>query len=930
MADIFLIKELTFLIIAFLKQFINFVHINKSCIIINSPKNIVTGHRASVCAFKMPLTPAEKQRRYRERRKNNPEKEAESKRKDLERYHANKRLVRDLTTREHRAIKKKWRSANARWRDKARALRIIMHTPESSPPRSNSPALIGQDQVISRASHRRLSTPQRSTSRENTPNSTTTVAKRGRKQVIRNRSKLFRDNMRLKEQLEAVNKRCEKYKKRYDREKRKKSKNEDGSRANQQKYEILSNAINKRYENVKNRKEKYAIQKIFEEKAVECSRQKIQIIQECLAVDQGYIRKRQPLFKKKVLSTKVKEFFDRDDVSRATAGKKETITLKKDKMQKRYLLDNMKNLCVSFKRENPGLRCSYKTFTRYRPFYAMLPTVAARETCLCRIHTNIQYLAFALCKNKVIPTSDLNKIIVDQVCDPDSPACMTGICSACQSKQTIFDTSKDEIIVKYPQWVSKTEMIEKSGKKIKVTKNVKEEMKSTGKALMDKFETTLKEFKRHIYYIKTQYRNYRTCIDELAINEIALHIDFSENYSCKYFEEVQSHHFGGSRNQVSLHTGVMYSRGSENKIEVSSFCTVSGNLSHNPAAIWAHLHPILSSIHDKFPEVNVLHVFSDGPATQYRQKQNFYLISTKLFSDYKFTKVTWNFFEAGHGKGAADGIGGFLKRTADQLVARGSDISDATNFYLALKDVSKVRLHLITDEDVKQSSTQIPENIVPLSGTMKVHQVFTEEAGVLKYRNLSCFCQRGFCSCMDPKHYVPLKTAMEQSTPSDCNTNFLYDISNLYQKRVKGFYSTVYSSDSDDDAPLATLKENPTTCSVEQPSTSRGDNDALIEKENIHANKIKQGVCVLVKVSSLKQDYVYLGKALSEVQEDGEVKIMFFKSIDDTATKFKLVETDLSYEPFDNLLAIVPEPKKVSKGKTVYYQFDTPLDIFEK
>ncbi|KAK9892828.1 hypothetical protein WA026_022290 [Henosepilachna vigintioctopunctata] len=238
-----------------------------------------------------------------------------------------------------------------------------MHTPESTPPRSNSPANTDEVHLISRA-YCRSSTPQRSTSRENIPNSTTSAAVRGRKQVKRNRSKLFRDNIKLKKQLEAVNKRYEKYKKRYNREKRKRFQNEDGSQANQQKYEILSNAIKKRYKNEKNRREKYVIQKIFEEKTVKSSRQKIQIIKECLAVDQGYIRKKQPVFKEKVIRFKIKEFFDRDDISRATAGKKETVSLKKTKMQKRYLLDNMKNLYVSFKRENPALRCSYKTFTR--------------------------------------------------------------------------------------------------------------------------------------------------------------------------------------------------------------------------------------------------------------------------------------------------------------------------------------------------------------------------------------------------------------------------------------------------------------------------------------------------------------------------------------------------------------------------------------
>nr|CAI5853186.1 unnamed protein product [Callosobruchus analis] len=139
----------------------------------------------------MPLTAAENQRRYRERRKMDPEREADSKRKDLERYHANKRLVRDLTPREHRIIKKKWRSANTKRKDQAKALREVMHTSESS------------------------------------PDITKIIAKRGRKQVKRNRSKLYRDNLRLSKQLEDLNKKYQKYKNRYHRAKQKRSKEEE-------------------------------------------------------------------------------------------------------------------------------------------------------------------------------------------------------------------------------------------------------------------------------------------------------------------------------------------------------------------------------------------------------------------------------------------------------------------------------------------------------------------------------------------------------------------------------------------------------------------------------------------------------------------------------------------------------------------------------
>ncbi|KAG5887652.1 hypothetical protein JTB14_017829 [Gonioctena quinquepunctata] len=37
---------------------------------------------------------------------------------------------------------------------------------------------------------------------------------------------------------------------------------------------------------------------------------------------------------------------------------------------------------------------------------------------------------------------------------------------------------------------------------------------------------------------------------------------------------------------------------------------------------------------------------------------------------------TWNYSEPGHGKGAADGVGGTLKRSADQVVAEGKDVTD--------------------------------------------------------------------------------------------------------------------------------------------------------------------------------------------------------------------------------------------------------------
>ena len=84
------------------------------------------------------------------------------------------------------------------------------------------------------------------------------------------------------------------------------------------------------------------------------------------------------------------------------------------------------------------------------------------------------------------------------------------------------------------------------------------------------------------------------------------------------------------------------------------FSCTSPRLEHGPQAIWSYLTSVLEYMKEEYPELSVLHIFSDGPVTQYIQKQNFYLYSPNLFNA-GFTSVTWNFFEASHGKGAQDG-----------------------------------------------------------------------------------------------------------------------------------------------------------------------------------------------------------------------------------------------------------------------------------
>lgn len=85
-----------------------------------------------------------------------------------------------------------------------------------------------------------------------------------------------------------------------------------------------------------------------------------------------------------------------------------------------------------------------------------------------------------------------------------------------------------------------------------------------------------------------------------------IHIDFSENWTTKHFEEVQAMHFGASKTQITLHTGVYYLKGAE----PVSFCTISPDNRHNPEAIWAHLDPILKYIKSTHPNIDQIHFYS--------------------------------------------------------------------------------------------------------------------------------------------------------------------------------------------------------------------------------------------------------------------------------------------------------------------------------
>lgn len=90
---------------------------------------------------------------------------------------------------------------------------------------------------------------------------------------------------------------------------------------------------------------------------------------------------------------------------------------------------------------------------------------------------------------------------------------------------------------------------------------------------------------------------------------------------------------------------------------------------------------ILKELKTKLTQVNHYYIFTDNCAGRLKNK---FTLSNICFFEKDFdVQVEWNFFASSHGKGAVDGVGGVVKRTAWQAVkARKTIITSAYEFFL--------------------------------------------------------------------------------------------------------------------------------------------------------------------------------------------------------------------------------------------------------
>ena len=96
---------------------------------------------------------------------------------------------------------------------------------------------------------------------------------------------------------------------------------------------------------------------------------------------------------------------------------------------------------------------------------------------------------------------------------------------------------------------------------------------------------------------------------------------------------------------------------------------MSDVLAHTKQSVYLYMTYIFKYFKTNCGSIEKVNVFSDGAGSHFKQK---YLFSNLYSWEKEFNFILkWNFFSTSHGKGAVDGIGCTVKRSAWREVRNG-------------------------------------------------------------------------------------------------------------------------------------------------------------------------------------------------------------------------------------------------------------------
>lgn len=427
-------------------------------------------------------------------------------------------------------------------------------------------------------------------------------------------------------------------------------------------------------------------------------------------------------------------FYEDDSISRMMPGKADCISIRdsngaKVKKQKRHLVMTLAEAYHCFKTDHPDVQIGKSKFASLRPKWVLLSSQMPQNVCGCKYHENVFLLLEALHRKypDIVPLYSKEAFTAKCKCDTSSEECMSDNCDTCSDAKLFHRNFTNQVTVepvfKWYQWQEENGYLQKAPVEGSTTE------------AFDDLATQLPKFCWHSF-IKdkqaTSYSRSKLMAMQPESDTCLLQMDFAENFTCLWQNEIQSAHW--RQRQVSVYTVMVYHR------EYTWSCViVSDYREHEKCAVSAFTSQILDVIKTEFPSVKMIDVWSDGPSSQYKNKFVFALLP-KLENHHGF-QIRWNYFATSHGKGPNDGLGGNVKRMAHRLImTQAKLITNAESLAEGIRSC-KTGIHvLVMNEDVIMQRCQdlgteaLWDGLQAFQGTITTHCLSTTDEKALRLR----------------------------------------------------------------------------------------------------------------------------------------------------------------------------------------------------
>ena len=217
---------------------------------------------------------------------------------------------------------------------------------------------------------------------------------------------------------------------------------------------------------------------------------------------------------------------------------------------------------------------------------------------------------------------------------------------------------------------------------------------------------------------------------------MTIQMDYAENLETKYQNEPSSMYY--DKSNTTLHPMVVQFKRDMEELTARSFVGVTREMAHTVPTHYSFITQLLNNRKEVMPDLRLIHFITDSPSSQYRNRTIVNLVAR--FPTPFNMDATWTWLESGHGKRPCSGLGGGVKRKADNLIKSGVVIRDATVFCKHLSESSSnVQIFEVSPATIKKNKAAITKWNAPAVQHISAAYCIIPSGAYIMMREAACF-----------------------------------------------------------------------------------------------------------------------------------------------------------------------------------------------